>query len=219
MNRCRRVVFVCCLLGVAVVAGACSSSFGMPRGVSEQAHETFTVWQIFFVAAIAVAGLVYFLIFWSVFRYRRRRSDPDEVLKPYHESVPLEIVYTAVPVLIVVVLFVISVRANDRVTALAPDPSLTVRVEAFTWGWRFAYPGGVEVVSPPSSETTAGPVLMLPHGETVRFQLTSNETIHAFWVPEFLYKKDAIPGRTFEFDVTPTAGGARSRGIAPSSAD
>ncbi len=129
------------------------------------------------------------------------------VLKPYHESVPLEIVYTAVPVLIVVVLFVISVRANDRVTALAPDPSLTVRVEAFTWGWRFAYPGGVEVVSPPSSETTAGPVLMLPLGETVRFQLTSNDTIHAFWVPEFLYKKDAIPGRTFEFDVTPTEQG------------
>ena len=139
-----------------------------------------------------------------MFRYRRRRSDPEEVLKPYHESVPLEIVYTSLPVLIVVFLFVISMRANDRVTAVAPDPSLTVRVEAFAWGWRFAYPDGAEVVSSPSSETTAGPVLMLPQGETVRFQLTSTDTIHAFWVPEFLYKKDAIPGRTFEFDVTPT---------------
>jgi cytochrome c oxidase subunit 2 len=193
---------------LVVLAGACSGSFGMPRGASEQAQETFEIWQFFFVAAIPVAGIVYVLIAWSLVRYRRRRSDEPGVLGSQRaENFPLEVVYTAVPVVIVVVLFALTIRTDDRVTAISPDPDLVVRAEAFAWGWRFAYPEGVTVVSPPSGEEAAEPVMMLPLGETVRISLTSNDTIHAFWVPEFLYKHDAIPGHTFEFDVTPTEAG------------
>lgn len=190
---------------LTMLLGACSGSFGMPRGVSEQAHETFSTWQFFFIVAIPVAGIVYVLLLWSLIRYRRRRSDAPDVLGSQRkENLPLEVVYTVIPVVIIVVLFVVSVRANDRVTEISSDPDLVVKVEAYAWGWRFSYPDGVQVVSPPTSEDAPQPVMVLPESRTVRIELTSNDTIHAFWVPEFLYKHDAIPGRMFEFDVTPT---------------
>jgi len=205
VRRGRLVFTISACVAAVLLVGACSGSFGMPRGASEQAQETFQNWQIFFIAAIPVAGIVYVLIAWSIVRYRRRRSDPPGALGSQRtENLPAEIVYTAVPVVIVVALFVLAIRTDDRVTAISPDPDLVVRVEAFAWGWRFTYPDGETVVSPPSGEDAAEPVMMLPHGETIRISLTSNDTIHAFWVPEFLYKHDAIPGRTFEFDVTPT---------------
>lgn len=190
---------------ITIAMTACSGSFGMPRGATEQGQETFTLWQIFFVTAIPVAGIVYALLLWSLIRYRRRRADdPDALGSQRRENLPLEIVYTAIPIVIVAVLFLLSIRTDDRVTDVSPDPDLVVRAEAFAWGWRFAYPNDVAVVSSPSGEGAPAPVMMLPRGRTVRIELTSNDTIHAFWVPEFLYKHDAIPGRTFEFDVTPT---------------
>ena len=147
----------------ALLLSACSGSFGMPRGVSEQAHETFTTWQIFFIVAIPVAGIVYVLMLWSLIRYRRRRSDdPDALGSQRKENLPLELVYTVIPIVIIIVLFVVSVRANDRVTDISPDPDLVVKVEAYAWGWRFSYPNGVQVVSPPSAEQSHEPVLVLP---------------------------------------------------------
>jgi cytochrome c oxidase subunit II len=205
VRRGRPVLTISACVTAVLFVGACSGSFGMPRGASEQAQETFQNWQIFFITAIPVAGIVYVLIAWSIVRYRRRRSDPPDALGSQRtENLPAEVVYTAVPVMIVVALFVLAIRTDDRVTAISPDPDLVVHVEAFAWGWRFTYPDGETVVSPPSGEDAEWPVMVLPHGETTRISLTSNDTIHAFWVPEFLYKHDAIPGRTFEFDVTPT---------------
>ena len=205
MRRGRPVLTIVAVAVAVLLLGACSGSFGMPRGATEQAQDTFQNWRFFFIAAIPVAGIVYLCIAWSLLRYRRRRSDPPGALGSQRtENIPIEIVYTAVPVVIVVVLFAFAIRTDDRVTAISPDPDLIVRVEAFAWGWRFTYPNGETVVSPPSGADAAEPVMVLPHGETTRISLTSNDTIHAFWVPEFLYKHDAIPGRTFEFDVTPT---------------
>jgi cytochrome c oxidase subunit 2 len=195
---------------LALTAASCSSSFGMPRGSTEQGRDIFDLWQIFFWAGIAVAALVYGLIGWSLVRYRRRRRDADDALGlVFHANVPLEIVYTAIPVAIVIVLFALSFGTEDRASSVSPTPDITVRAEAFSWGWRFTYPEeGVEVVSEPSGEGVPGPEIVLPLGETTRIELTSNDVIHAFWVPDFLYKRDAIPGRVNVFDVTPTDLGA-----------
>ena len=76
------------------------------------------------------------------------------------------------------------------------------------WGWRFSFPDeGVTVLSDPSGEGVPGPELWLPQRRDVRVELTSNDVIHAFWVPDFLFKRDAIPGRVNVFDVTPTTTG------------
>jgi len=189
-------------LGVA--ATACSSTFGMPGGGTEQGRDIADLWRTFFIAAIVVATIVYGLIVWSVIRYRRRRGDDPEALgRPLGANVPLEIVYTALPIVVVVVLFVFSFRTEDRVDATGA-PDLVVQVQAFSWGWRFTYPDlGVEVVSPPSTPGVAGPDLYLPEGKTVQIDLSSRDVIHAFWVPGFNFKRDAIPGHPTSFDLTP----------------
>ena len=202
----RRVARSACASAIVIAAASCSSSFGMPRGSTEQGEEIFRLWQVFFWAGIVVAALVYGLIAWSLVRYRRRRRDPESELgRQFHANVPLEIVYTAVPVVIVVALFALSFGTEDRASSVTPNPDVTLRVEAFSWGWRFMFPDdGVEVVSEPSAEGVPGPEILLPLGETTRIELTSNDVIHAFWVHDFLYKRDAIPGHVNEFDVTPT---------------
>jgi cytochrome c oxidase subunit 2 len=195
--------------GLALLGTACSGSFGMPRGATEQGADIFRLWQIFFITAIPVAGVVYGLIFWSVIRYRRRRSEePDALGSQFRGNHRLEVVYMGIPILIVIGLFAASAAVEVRVDRVSSDPAVVVNVEAYQWGWRFTYPGqGITVVSPPSSEFVAGPQMVLPLGQTTRIVLTSNDVIHAFWVPDFLYKHDAIPGRTFAFDITPTRTG------------
>ncbi|MBA3764137.1 MAG: cytochrome c oxidase subunit II [Actinobacteria bacterium] len=178
----------------------------MPRGSTEQGEDIFDLWQIFFWAGIGVAAIVYGLIGWSLLRYRRRRNEDETLLgRQFHANVPLEIIYTAIPVVIVIVLFVLSYRTERTASSLSASPDVTLRAEAFSWGWRFGFPDqGVEVVSQPSAEGVPGPEILLPLGETTRIELTSNDVIHAFWVPDFLYKRDALPGRINRFDVTPT---------------
>jgi cytochrome c oxidase subunit 2 len=156
-----------------------------------------------FLASIVVAAIVYGLIAYSVIRYRSR-GRTDVIREPRDHPV-LEIVYTAIPVVIVAILWFLSWRTNDDVVAVASEGRPTVDVQAFSWGWRFTYPSlGVTVVGNANGPT---PVMVLPLGKTSTIRLTSADVIHAWYVPAFLYKHDAIPGRVAVFDVTPTTTG------------
>ena len=194
-----------CLVALTALLNA-SCAFGLEKGATEQGEATFRLWQVFMLAAIPVAVLVYGLIAWCLVRYRRRDGDDPQALgRQFRERLGIEIVYTTIPIVIVIVLFVLATGTGSTVDAVAHEPDLRVHVEAYAWGWRFTYPEqGLEVVSEPSGEGVPGPVMVLPRGETIRIVLTSNDVIHSFWVPGFLYKHDAIPGRTFEFDLTTT---------------
>jgi cytochrome c oxidase subunit II len=195
------------LFGAASVS--CSATFGMPGGGTGQGEDIASLWRVFMFAAFGVAGIVYVLIAWSAFRYRHRRGDdPDAVGAPFDKHIPLEITYTAIPIVIVIVLFTLSVRTGDRVGGLSSAPDVRLDVRAFSWGWRFTYPDlGVVVVSQPSGEDVVGPVILLPAGRTTQVVLTSEDVIHAFWVPGFNFKRDAIPGHPNTFDLSPVVEG------------
>jgi len=184
---------------VTTTASACSGSFGMPRGATREGRAIFDLWQTMFVSSIIVAGIVYALIAYSTFRYRARgRTD---VIRDAREHPWLEITYTIIPIAIVAFLWVITWRTNNDVMAVRSEPTVTVDVEAYSWGWRFTYPAlGVTVVSQPGGPV---PEMVLPVDERSTISLTSLDVIHAWYVPEFLYKHDAIPGRTARFDITP----------------
>jgi cytochrome c oxidase subunit II len=193
-------------LGVGTVSllSSCASSFGIPDGATEQGQDVNDLWGQFFVTSMFVGGITLGLILIAIVVFRRRRGD-DAWPKQSEGNVPLEVVYTAIPVAIVIGLWSISTMTVDRVLDVAPDPDVQVNVEAFAWGWRFAYPDDdVEVVSAPDTD---GPQMVLPVGRTTRIRLTSDDVIHSFYVPDFLFKRDAIPGRTWEFDLTPTETG------------
>nr|MDQ3294894.1 cytochrome C oxidase subunit II [Actinomycetota bacterium] len=118
---------------------------------------------------------------------------------PY--NIPIEILYTVAPVVIVAALFGFSISTQDAATALSDDPDVVVDVVGFQWQWRFTYPDeGVSLVGTPES---GPPELVLPIGETVRFNLVADDVVHSFWVPNFLEKRDLIPGVDNALDITP----------------
>lgn len=168
----------------------------LPSAPTEQGREIGALGELFFWAAVAVAAVVYGLILWSVVRYRRRADGlPPQV----RSNIPLEVLYTLVPVALVVMLFVLSYRAEVRVEAPTDQPAATVRVTAFDWSWRFDYEGtDVSVIGTPDDP----PEMVLPVGQPVRIRMTSTDVIHSFYVRDFLFKRDAIPGRTTSFDLT-----------------
>ena len=205
MTRDQRILIGLAALGL----GTSACSLGFPEGATTQGRDTHELWQVFTIAAAAVAGIVYALIAWSLIRYRRRRTDAENALgRQFHEHGALEVAYTVIPVLIVAALFALSVRTDDRVTQLDPSPAVVLHVDAFSWGWRFEYVDlGVVIVSPPASPDEPGATIMLPADVTTRVVLESDDVVHAFWIPDFNFKRDAIPGHTNEFDLTPNETG------------
>ena len=192
------------LAGGGLLAGCDLPGFGSLDPASKEGESVFTLWQGFFLAALAVGALVWGLLIFVILRYRRRSGDGDEVPSQREYNIPLEIFYTAVPVVIVAVLFGFSVRAEDRVTTLADTPVVTVDVVGFQWSWEFHYVDE-EVVIHGTPEDP--PELVLPVDQPIHLRLISNDVAHSFWVPDFLSKRDLIPGVDNEIQVIPTKTG------------
>jgi cytochrome c oxidase subunit 2 len=186
--------------------------FGWPEGITEQATEMRKLWTGSVIAALIVGVIVWALIIWCIVRYRKRG---DELPRQTAYNLPLEIVYTVIPFIIIAVLFFFTVVTQNKVQKRSPDPDLTVAVNAFKWNWQFVYPDsngpdGTPVNTVGNSEEI--PILVLPTDRTIRFEVASADVIHSFWVPEFLFKLDVIPGnengRNNVFEVTVNKEGA-----------
>jgi len=151
---------------------------------------------IYLPIGIAVAVIIFGLVGFALIRYRRR----DDRLPNQRASMTwAEVSYALLLAVIVAVLLAFSFRATDDIAALDDDPGVRVDVTAFQWNWRFTYPGeDVTVVGTNNRPAT----LVVPSDRTVRFSLTSRDVIHAFWIPEVRFKRDAFPKRETEFDLT-----------------
>ena len=109
-----------------------------------------------------------------------------------HENLPLEIAYTVVPLLVVAGLFAVTFVSVEAIDEVDEDAELVVDVLGFQWQWQFAYPASDVSVVGTDDET---PELVLPADTSVRFDLTSIDVIHSFWIPGFRFKRDMFPGR------------------------
>ena len=187
------------IVGLGLVLGGCElPSFGAPDPASEQGERIHDLWRYFAAAAVGVGVFVTVLLVYVVVRYRRRSDDiPDQ--RPY--NIPVEVIYTVTPLVIVGVLFGFSVATQLDLEDGPDEPDLRVEVVAFQWDWQFRYPESDLVVTGTPDEV---PELVLPVGRTTRLDLETADVIHNFWVPRFLYKRDMIPGVDNEMDVTPT---------------
>lgn len=197
VRRCLGVLAVGLLAG----AGGCSNRFGAPDPVTTQGTPVLRLWRVLLFAAVALGVLVVGLIFWALVRYRRRA---DKEAGGRSENVPLELFYTAVPLAIVAVLFGLTMVAQRDVNRLAAEPDLRIEVTGFQWGWRFRYlTEGITIIG----TSTREPTLVLPVRATARLTLMSPDVVHSFYVPDFLTKRDLIPGVENRIDVTPTRTG------------
>ncbi|TRY18835.1 cytochrome c oxidase subunit II [Tessaracoccus rhinocerotis] len=194
-------------LGLLAGCSGQAARFGLPEAASAQAPNMANLWVGAWIASLIIGGLVWGLIGWSVIRYRHKEginSAPRQT--KYH--LPLELLYTLVPFLIVGVLFFYTVRADDAMKAQSPNPDVVIDVIGQKWSWTFNY----NEADNPAIGTDAHevgtlekiPDLYLPLNKTVRINLNSPDVIHSFWVPSFYYKLDVVPGHPNSMDVTPT---------------
>jgi cytochrome c oxidase subunit II len=178
-------------LALAFVAAACA-----PESVTEQGRGVNDLYDFFTIAAAVIFVITAGLIGWSIVRYRARPGDDEG--RPFHSNVPLEIVWFAIPQVIVVILFIVSTGTLNTVDEEAPDPDVSITVEGFQWGWRFVYAEGVVV----SGNAQDPPEIVVPISTPLTFHITSQDVIHSFYVPKFLFKRDAIPDRESRVDIT-----------------
>jgi cytochrome c oxidase subunit 2 len=173
----------------------------MPDPATVNAERILALWQGSWAAALATGAIVWGLIIWSVI-FHRKRSDELPVQTRY--NVPIEVLYTVVPFIIIAVLFYFTARDETKILELSENPDNTINVVGRQWSWTFNYlDESVWDAGTPADP----PTLVLPEGESVRFELTSPDVIHSFWVPAFLFKMDVVPGRVNVFEITPSKQG------------
>jgi cytochrome c oxidase subunit 2 len=224
-----------------------AARFGFTEGVTPEARDMVTLWSWCCVAALVMGVLVWGLIFWTI-TFHRKKAGSEAFPRQTGYNVPLELLYTAIPFVIIAVLFYFTVVVQTKVEKMEPNPGVTVDVTAFQWNWRFAYeqvtlPDGTQMkLQTPnpygeqpdltklnaeiaqsgkhehqdergpnngkiqeirdylrfSSVETQGssaeiPVLVVPTGTRIQFNLASADVIHSFYVPQFAFKRDVMP--------------------------
>lgn len=215
-------------VGVALLASGCSSD-RVKRGflpgyedgeVTNRTASITHLWNGSWIAALVVGLIVWGLILWCVAVYRKRRGDEAlPVQTRYH--MPLEIMYTVVPIVMVFVLFWFTNRDMSAIESTDEKADVNIEVIGKQWSWDFnyldddVYDTGVhaeDVGGQTKDELLDGAkgtdkrlvTLYLPVNKTVHFDLRSRDVAHSFWIPAFLYKQDTIPGHPNQFQVTPT---------------
>ena len=189
----------------------------MPEPVTTQGEHTLDLWIGAWIAALVTGVLVWGLIGWAVVRYRRRSDDEIPVQTRY--NLPLEILYTVAPIIMVVVFFVQTVRVQEIVISTEEPADNVIEVVGQKWSWTFNY--GLGELDSAADEENADeefpydeytyevgtpsyiPTIKVPVDETTKFNLHSPDVIHNFGVPGFLVKMDVIPGRVNTYQVTP----------------
>ena len=192
------------------VSQGVASSFFPPQAVTDRGEHIRQLYDLVFGIAVVIFFVVEGLIIWTVVRYRRKPGD-DELPPQTHGNAIAEVVWTVVPTLIVAILFVASWLTLNTVDATSAQPQMKVRATAAQFLWSFEYlpndydPVTNKDVKPLLSITEPeGPDggLTLPVGRTIHLYLQSPDVIHAFYVPQFLFKRDVVPGRTNSFEFT-----------------
>jgi cytochrome c oxidase subunit 2 len=168
-----------------------------PAGVSKQSRDVAEFYNVVFFLAVVIFVGVNGALLYFVMKYRRK---PTDVTMPpqIHGSTAAEITWTVIPALIVFALFGMSWTTIRAVDKKAAHPTVVVNVQGFQWLWQFNY-GNNFTVKPVKG---AVPVMKVPINEPIRFVLTSDNVIHSFYLPDLLFKRDAVPGRQNQFDVT-----------------
>ncbi|MCA1570068.1 MAG: cytochrome c oxidase subunit II [Chloroflexi bacterium] len=177
-----------------------------PEPKTEVGRDVFNLYVVVLILAAIVFVAVEGFIIYAVFRYRRKPGD-DTLPEQLHGNTTVEIIWTMIPAVIVFILFAVSMVTLGDVEARSEEPGVIVNVEGFQWNWTFSYENGPTV----NAQGGEPPVLAVPVGEPVRVVLSSIDVNHAFYVPQFLIKRDLINlgenGRTNELEFTITEEG------------
>ena len=158
-----------------------------PTAASRQAGPIDTLWDVLLIVSVPIFVLVETVVLYCVWRFRMRPGEEDEDGPAIHGNTKLEVVWTAVPAVLLVILCAYAYVVLTDIEEAQADRELPVRVvgEQFTWTFYYRGDGGKEIASSQ---------LYLPAKQHVLFTVQSEDVLHDFWVPAFRMKIDAVPG-------------------------
>jgi cytochrome c oxidase subunit 2 len=172
------------------------------QGATVQGQEIHDLYVLVIILAAPVFVGVEGALLWCVLRYRRRRESQDRPV-PQWVGGPRSLgVFFAIPTVIVAFFFLYGERTLADVQRQEPNPAVELRIDAFQWQWSFYYLNEGFFVS--GKTLTKEPVVELPVGAPVHVRLEGRDVVHEFYVPDFLFMRNALPGRPNEFTFTPT---------------
>jgi cytochrome c oxidase subunit 2 len=186
---------------IGLVASALGIALGLiidwfPTQASKQADKIDTFWDVLLIVSVPVFVLVTIVVLYSIRTFRMRPGEELLDGPPIHGNTRLEIVWTAIPAVILVVLCGYAYAIlHDIEKAPAAGNELKVQVYGQQFAWTFQYREGGKKI-----DTTR---LYLPEGRSVKFEVHSKDVLHDFWIPAMRMKIDAVPGITTHFRVTP----------------
>ncbi|MDB4881524.1 MAG: cytochrome c oxidase, subunit [Gemmatimonadetes bacterium] len=200
-SRLRRLTTAALPAVAAVVFAACDARY--PNSVFTR-HTDFNrdiayLFDILIWLGTAVFVFVEFILLYAIFRYRRKSENdrPEHV----HGNTTLEILWTAIPALILAFIAVPTVRTIFKTQARAKADALQVEVIGHQWWWEFRYP---------QYKITTANELYLPVGRTVNFTLRSEDVLHSFWIPQLGGKRDLITNHPNYLWFTPDSAGVQA---------
>lgn len=181
-------------------------ALNMPVGVTEISRNVYGLHMTIFWICVAIAVIVFGVMFWSILHHRKSRG---AIPAQFHESTLVEIIWTLIPLLILVAMAVPATATLIKMYD-ASDAEVDIQITGYQWKWRYQYLNeDVDFFSnlstPQEQIQNEAPKgehyllevdepLVLPVGKKVRFLITANDVIHSWWVPDLAVKKDAIPG-------------------------
>ncbi len=178
----------------------------MTPGVTAISREVYDLHMLIFWICVAIGAVVFGVMFWSIYHHRKSRG---AVPAQFHESMLVEVLWTLVPMLILVAMAVPATKTLIRM-ADARDADLTIKVTGYQWRWRYQYLNEdidfFSTLATPQDQirnATTKDVnyllevdrpLVVPVGKKIRILTTAADVIHSWWVPALGWKRDAIPG-------------------------
>ena len=181
-------------------------------GTTNNVDRVIGLWVTSWIVLLIVGVITWGLTLWAVIVYRRRRGQTG-LPAQLRYNMPIEIFYTIVPLILVLGFFAFTARDQAAIEADPGDPDVTIEVFGKRWAWDFnyldenVYSAGIqaqEVGENNAIDVDDLPVLYLPVNAKVQIDIESRDVIHSFWIIDFLYKKDMIPGKTNHWYFTPT---------------
>lgn len=190
------------LLIPALFLTGCSkvSELGFPAGVSSVNDQSLSLWQGAWIAGGVVGVVTLILILWPAV-FHRPKVGGAEFPKQTQYNIPIEVIYTIIPLIIVGVMFYFTAQKQSVITQKTTTVAHEISVIGMQWAWQFRYSDAgpnAAVTGTPAKP----PTLVVPLGELVRYTITSNDVIHGFWIPAFMIQMQNIPGVTNKLEFT-----------------
>lgn len=172
-------------------------------GVTNHTSEVIGLWNTSWIVLMGVGLVTWGLIIWAAVVYRRRKGQTGLPLQLRY-NLPIEIFYTIVPLILVLGFFAFTAKTQNNIEQPIANPQVKIDVYGQRWAWTFdyvddkTYSPGVQAQTEAASGALAAPLntLYLPVDKRVQIRIYSRDVAHSFWIVNFLYKKDMIPGKT-----------------------